>query len=364
MQLRAAVASLLVIIAVLPGVTGGAMAAQPCSFPVTMTDATGTDVRLTEEPQRVVTLNPSAAQIMWEIGAREKVVGVTKYAAYLNGSADRTVVSGEEQIVVFEKVVDLNPDIVLAPNATSEETIEKLREAGITVYHFPLEATIEDVYEKVRTIGRLTGECDGAQETVDWMQDRIGVVREAVEGRERPDVLYLFFSYTAGSGTFINEIIQTAGANNIAAEVGIESYQQISPEVVVEQDPDWIILNSDDPAIPKSDAYNQTTAVKEGQVVIVQIEHLNQPAPRIVYAITKLAKHFHPDAYAAANATPTPSPTPTAQLTESPTPTPTPSPAPTTSAPPTEAPGQPGFGFIVAIGALVAGLGLARRSRP
>jgi iron complex transport system substrate-binding protein len=359
MQLRAAVLTLMLIVALVPGTaaTASASPSHGCSYPVTLTDATGTQVTVEESADRVVTLNPSAAQIMWEIGAREKVVGVSKYASYLNGSENRTVISGEEQIVVFEKVVNRTPDIVLAPNTTSAETVEKLREAGITVYHFPREQRIKDVYEKVLTIGQLVGECDGAEETVGWMQERIGVVQEAVEGQERPDALYVFFGYTAGSGTFINEIIETAGANNFATEVGIESYQQVDPEVVVRQDPDWIILNSNDPALPDSDAYNQTTAVKEGQVVVVQIEHLNQPAPRIVYAITKLAKHFHPDAYAAANATPTPSPIPTTANAE------TASPTPPETITDTASPGQPGFGPLAALLAVLTAVFALNRRR-
>jgi iron complex transport system substrate-binding protein len=304
MQRSAVVVAVLVVAALsLPVAAGSAAAAQSCSFPVTKTDGSGTEVTLEEEPQRVVTLNPSVAQIMWEIGAREKVVGVSKYASYLEGAEDREVISGEEQFVVHEKVVELEPDLVLAPNTISNETVEKLRDAGLTVYHFPEAETIEDVYEKTMVVGELTGECEGARETVDWMQERIGVVDEAVAGQERPDVLYLFFGYTAGEGTFINEIIRAAGGTNVAAEVGIESYRQMSEEVIVEQDPDWIILNSNDPALPESDAINQTTAVREGQVVVVQIEQLNQPAPRIVHAITQLAQQFHPKAYAAANTT-------------------------------------------------------------
>ncbi|MFB6361460.1 MAG: PGF-CTERM-anchored ABC transporter substrate-binding protein [Halobacteriales archaeon] len=360
MQLRATVLSLVLILAVLPGTAAGTAASPShgCTFPITVTDATGTQITVEKGAERVVTLNPSAAQIMWEIGAQEKVVGLSKYASYLNGSENRTVISGEEQVVVFEKVVDLDPDIVLAPNTTSADTIEKLREAGLTVYHFERDTSIKDVYERVLVVGRLVGECDEAQATVNWMQERIGVVQEAVEGQERPDALYLFFGYTAGSGTFINEIIETAGANNLAADAGIQSYQQISPEVVVEQDPDWIILNSNDPALPESDAYNETTAVQEGQVVVVQIEHLNQPAPRIVYAITKLAKAFHPEAYAAANATPTPSPTPTTAMTDTASPTP---PATITD---TASPGQSGFGFLVGLLAvLLTMVTLVRRRR-
>jgi hypothetical protein len=77
-----------------------------------MTDATGEEITLQERPERVTTTNPSAAQTMWEIGAKEKVVGLTKYAAYLEGAETRTNVSGAEQIVSLERVVALEPDLV------------------------------------------------------------------------------------------------------------------------------------------------------------------------------------------------------------------------------------------------------------
>ncbi|MFB9808829.1 ABC transporter substrate-binding protein [Haladaptatus pallidirubidus] len=91
---------------------------QPsCSFPVTKADATGTEVSLDEQPQRVVTLSPSAAQIMWEIGAKDKVVGVTQYANYLEEADKKANVSGTGQSFVnIEKVVSLEPDLVLAPS--------------------------------------------------------------------------------------------------------------------------------------------------------------------------------------------------------------------------------------------------------
>ncbi len=349
MDRRVAVVAFVVVAALaVPAAFGSAAAQESCSFPVTKTDASGTAVTVTDEPQRVVTLNPSAAQIMWEIGAREKVVGLSEHARYLEGADERTVISGEEQFVVIERVVDLEPDLVLAPNTIGNDTVERLRDAGLTVYHFPAASTIEDVYDKTTVTGELTGECDGADATVAGMQQRLGVVDDAIANQDRPDVLYLFFGYTAGQGTFIDEIIRAAGGNNIAADVGIESYRQISEEVIVEQDPDWIVRNSNDPALPESTALNQTTAVREGQVVVVQIEHLNQPAPRIVHAITKLAQAFHPEAYAAANATPTPSPTP------SPTPTATTATTPTDAPSPTPSGGQPGFGLLAAVAAIVA----------
>lgn len=330
--------------------TAGAQSTTPvdCTFPFTETDATGETVTVSAEPTRIVSLGPSTAQTLWEIGARDKVVGVSKYAGYLEGAASKENVSGSGQtFVVAEKVVALEPALVLAPNIITNDTVGTLRNAGLTVYRFEAASSLEDVITKTALIGRLSGECEGATDTIDWMEAEIATVRTAVEGEPRPLALYTFHGYTAGDGTFIHEIITTAGAENMAAAVGITGYGQLNQEVVVQQNPDWIVLNSDAPRVPATAAYNGTTAVQRDQIVVLDENYISQPAPRIVYSIRKLAKAFHPDAYAAANATATPTATPTA----SPHPpiTPTSSPVPTT----TESPGQPGFGLVSLLGALV-----------
>lgn len=268
-----------------------------CTYPLTVEDATGEEVTLEEPPERVVTTAPSAAQTMWEMGAEEKVVGVTEHALYLDGADDRRLVSGEDGALVTEQVVAAEPDIVLAPNATGTERVDQLREAGLTVYHFSLATSLEDVSDHTATIGELTGSCDGAEETLTWMEEELAVVEQAVEGEERPSVLYAFYDFTAGTGTHIHDIIETAGGENVAATAGIEGYEPVNDEIVVDADPEWLVENSMDPALPESAALNETTAVQEDQIVTVDINHINQPAPWNVHAVITLVEAFHPEAY-------------------------------------------------------------------
>jgi iron complex transport system substrate-binding protein len=353
---------------------GTATAQSTCSFPVERTDATGTTVRIDSEPKRIVTLAPSAAQTMWDIGGREKVVGVSQYASYLDGSDERTNVSGAgEAFVSVETVVALEPDLVLAPQIVPNETVEKLRSAGLTVYRFREATSIGFVVEKTRLTGRLTGECAGADATADRMTERLQTVREAVADEPRPRAMYVFFGFTAGEGTFIDEIVTTAGGRNVASEAGITGYREYSPETVVDRNPEWILLNEDQPTVPQTDAFNATTAVERGNVVVLNRSYISQPAPRIVRSVVKLAKAFHPEAYAAANATATPTQTPVATPDLATASAATPSSATTSTASPdttgepsrTETPTDaPGFGPGVAVAALLATLGLlARRVR-
>jgi len=299
--------------------TGGSAVAtsttqSDCTFPVTFTDATGTEVTVAEEPRAVVTTNPSAAQTTWEIGAREKVVGLTQFATYLENASSRANVSSGSFGFSVEKVVGLQPDLVLVPNASHfPERVRQLRAAGLTVYVFPLAESVDDVVDKTRRTGRLVGACDGADETADRMDAEFDTVREAVDGEERPRVLYVFFGFTAGEGTFVDELITTAGGRNVAAMADIEGYKRINDETVLAFKPEWIVLNTDDPdgAPPRRPAYNDTPAVEDGNVLVLNANYLSQPAPRIVQPVREMARTFHPAAYEAANRTPTPTPTPT-----------------------------------------------------
>ncbi|MFB6133968.1 MAG: PGF-CTERM-anchored ABC transporter substrate-binding protein [Halanaeroarchaeum sp.] len=328
-----------------------------CTFPITATDATGTDVTVAEDPERIVTLGPSAAQTMWEIGASDEVVGVTKYASYLEGASAKQNISGGSSFVEVESVVALEPDLVLAPNIAENATISKLRDAGLTVYKFERAKSMADIAQKTKFIGALTGNCGAGVKRAAEMNRTLAEIETAVQGEDSPAVLYYMGGgYTAGSNTFINKIIETAGATNVASEAGIDGYGIISEEVVLTQNPEWILTNSDIITIPKTAGYNQTTAVKEGNILVLDANEVSQPAPRVVEVTKRLAHKFHPDAFDAGpvtNETDTTDGTTTTPITTRTEGTGTSAPTTTTT---------PGMGILSALGALAI-LGLVRRTR-
>lgn len=356
-------AALLVVLLLLAGASvptavAGAQSSESCTYPISRTDATGTDVTVEAPPERVVALGPSAAQTMWEIDAADQVVGmpVNQYTSYLTGYDERVNVVNEDDFTVNnEQVVNLTPDVVLASNIVPDDTVETLRDAGLTVYKFGFAADIDDVKEKTLLTGALTGNCETANDRVDRMDARLETVQQAVSGEERPRVIYpLGGGFVAGNGTFLHEIILTAGGRNVAAEAGIEGYGSMSIELIVTENPEWLVLNE---GLPKSAlqmyAYNHTTAIRDDQIVRVNPNYANQPAPRVVLAVETIAKALHPEAYAAANATATPSPSEVTATASTET---TAEPEPGTSTP-----GQPGFGVLVGLVGLLTTV-LARRA--
>lgn len=271
---------------------------QDDPFPITVTDATGTDVTLDERPERVTTTNPSAAQVMWELGAQDQVVGVTQYASYLEGAESRQNVSGSGLGVSVERVVDTNPDLVIAPNASAGQ-VEDLRNQGLTVYHLPVETDVKDVIKNTRTIGQLTGNGDAADETAEWVSANVDSASAATADAERPRLLYAFPSgFAAGDQTYINSIITASGADNVASEE-FNGYQLFSDEKVLATDPE-VLLTTDQTtgSIIDQSPYNSTTAGENNRSVRIDSNYVNQPAPRsVVYSTRNLTAALHPERY-------------------------------------------------------------------
>ncbi|WP_267639329.1 PGF-CTERM-anchored ABC transporter substrate-binding protein [Haloarchaeobius amylolyticus] len=344
-----------------------------CSFPFTATDATGTEVTVEEAPERVVTAGPASAQTMWEIGAQSKVVGTTQYAKYLEGADATANISGSGYAFIsVEKVIAQQPDLVLASNIVPDEKVGKLREAGITVYKFESASSLDDVIAKTELTGKLVGSCDGASETVDWMQTEREVVQQATEGTEPKKALYVFYGSTPGPNTYISDLMTTAGATNLAAEADLEysqaGYARINPEVVANMSVEWLLLNSGqpEPRIPDSAAYQNTMAVQQNQTIVMDENRVSQPAPRSFLVMRQLAKTWYPDAYAAANASVrgeagTGTTASAGGTTTTGTAATTADPATTATTDEPAADGSPGFTAVGAVAALTALGALARR---
>ena len=171
MRYRIAIGLALVVLAAVVPASVTATHGGDCSFPVERTDATGEVVRVTERPDRIVTLSPSAAQTVWEIGAWDRVVGATEHASNLEGydQLERSVATAGGSVDA-ESVVGLEPDLALAPYVVSNETVRALRRANVTVYRFHEAATVAEIQAKTSVTGRLTGACEGADETVAWTE--------------------------------------------------------------------------------------------------------------------------------------------------------------------------------------------------
>ncbi|AGB15972.1 ABC-type Fe3+-hydroxamate transport system, periplasmic component [Halovivax ruber XH-70] len=278
-----------------------------CTYPQTVTDTTGTEIELGAEPESVVAVQPSDAQLVTEIGATEKLVGmpVGQYTASLNVSESVTDVSADDGASpVAEKVIDLDADVVIAANTVTsyyDGFVEQLRNADQTVYVYDSSSSLADVRANVQLAGMLTGECEGAAQTITSMNESLDRIDEATAGEDQPLAYYVMgpnTDITAGAGTFQHEIMVRGGVENIAERAGNTGWAALSEEVIVAEDPEWIIYGDSHDSPPVTEAIKSTTAWEEEQFVEVDSNAMSQPGPHVITAIEQIASTVHAEAYA------------------------------------------------------------------
>ena len=156
------------------------------AFPVTVKDAVGTDVTITEEPKRIVSLMPSNTEILFELGLGDKVVGVNDNDNYPKEVADIEKIGGMEYNL--EMIVALQPDLVVAHEAGMYglgDGVAQLEAAGIPVFVVKNAVTFEETYETIRQIGQLTGTTAKADEINKTIQAKIDEVADKVKNVEQ-----------------------------------------------------------------------------------------------------------------------------------------------------------------------------------
>jgi len=277
-------------------------------YPLTVTDDAEREVTIPAEPERIVSLAPSNTEIVCALDACDRLVGVTDFDDYPAEVAevDRVVTMAEVDV---EAVVAAEPDLVLAAGneLTPSAVIEQLTDLGLVVLVLYPESLAE-VTGDIELVGTALGQGEEAAALVDDMESRIAAVEAAVAGIERPRTFYevsVFEGtiYTAGQGSFLASLIDTAGGMPVTGDALSTS---IEIEELVAADPQLILLGDAtyDPTItPESVAarpgWETMTAVADDRVeVVTEDVVITRPGPRIVDGLEALAGAIHPDAFA------------------------------------------------------------------
>jgi iron complex transport system substrate-binding protein len=291
-----------------PAASASPSASQPATFPVTLTDDAGREVALESEPARVVSLAPSNTEIVCALDACDRLAGVTDFDDYPAEVAEIDKVVTMAQVDV-EAVVAAEPDLVLAAGneLTPTTVIDQLADLGLPVLVLYPESLAE-VTADIELVGAALGRADAARALVDDMEARIETVEEAVAGVDAPRTFYevsVFEGtiYTAGEGSFLASLIDTAGGEPITGDALSTA---IELEELVAADPELILLGDATydssitaESVAERPGWETMTAVADGRVVIMTEDVvITRPGPRIVDGLEALARAIHPGALA------------------------------------------------------------------
>ena len=274
---------------------------------VTITDDLGVTVTIENPPERIVSLSPANSEILFALGLDEKIVGVTEYCTYPEAALSKEKIGGFSTVNI-EKVSVLNPDLIVAADGNSEETVSHLRELGFTVITINAD-TIDTTLDDILLLGKATGADDEAEALVSSMKEDLAEIAEKTSAEEKPTILHCMWTdplWVSGSGTFQDEMITAAGGVNAAADEGgwvaltMEKFLTMNPDIIVVDSGNGMGVGADDALrdfFLKDPRMQSLSAVQNEQVYVVNADIIDRGGPRIVEGVEALAEIAHPDIF-------------------------------------------------------------------
>jgi iron complex transport system substrate-binding protein len=263
----------------------------------------GTTIALPALPERIISLVPSVTELIFALGAEDRLVGVTDYCDFPPEARRKPSVGGMV-VPSLETIVVLRPDLVVATDSGNrQETFGQLRRLGIPVYLVRANR-FGEVLEVASRIGELTGRESAVAALTASLRARVDAVARAVSRRPRLRVLYVLWPeplIVPGRDAIVTDLIQLAGGTSItASEPG--DYPRFSIEAAVVRAPEVIVLarhgtGTGPLARDKWDALTELPAVKAGRVYAVDGNLMHRYGPRVVDGLEHLARLFHPEAF-------------------------------------------------------------------
>lgn len=280
------------------------------SEPTAATDgATGDDTAVTEPtddavtegdlPERIVSLSPTATEMLFAIGAGEQVVAVDDQSNFPE-DVPVTDLSGFEPNL--EAIITYEPDLVVA-SGLPDDIVDGLEAVDAVVLQYDAAAVLDDTYDQIAELGIATGHEDEAADLVAQMRADIDELVATVPDREEAPTYYHELSdtlFTATSATFIGEIYTLAGLENIADAADPDGefggYPQLSAEVLVAADPDFIFLadtlccGQDAATVAARPGFADLTALRDGRVIELSDDIASRWGPRVVELLATIVE--------------------------------------------------------------------------
>jgi iron complex transport system substrate-binding protein len=270
-------------------------------YPYTAKDSKGKEVVIEKEPKRIISVAPSVTELIYALGKGDELVGRTDYDDYPEQVKNVQSIGSLTDPNV-EKIIELKPDVVVASTHFKDDVAKKLEDLGIKVVVLYNAKDFNGAYDSINTLGQIINAQDNAKNLVASMKKKIEDVKGKVKGKETPKTYYVVGfgkdgDYTATGDTFIGQMIEMAGGNNIAKDGAGWKY---SLEKIIENNPEYIVISKNfgmkDQFISTA-GYKELSAVKNNKVIEIDDNLLNRQGPRLADGVEALAKILHPDVF-------------------------------------------------------------------
>lgn len=283
-------------------------------FPLTYTDAGGAKVTLEERPERIIALFPANNETLFAIGAGDQIIAVDDFTTWPAAAAEKPKVGGNGFKFDIERIVSLEPDLVISGFGVEEVVDKPLREANVPVINTGYAKSLEDVYTLMRDLGRLSGHTPEAEREITKLQAAVSEVEKRAAGADKVRVYFETDAstpgkpYTVSPGSLADQIIGLAGGRNVFANINAAN-PQVSYEAIVDADPHVILLGDIEghvgptflnpitvQDVRQRTGFDTVRAVRANRLVPINPE-LTSPGPRVVQGLRQMAAAIHPEIF-------------------------------------------------------------------
>ncbi len=271
---------------------------EECVYPVKVETAAGT-IELLERPTKIVSLSPTATEMLYAIGAGDQVAALDSLSTFpAEGASKVTKISAFEPSV--EVIIGYEPDLVVISYDANKltEQLTAVDSIKITVWNGPAAATLDNVYEQINQLGVLTCNINAADALIETMKSKIDTAMKSVVVPEGISYFYELDNtlYSVTSNTFVGAIMKSFGIANIAD--GVEAgndYPQLNAEAIVKADPTVVFLADTKCCaqsaveVAKRPGWSGITAVKNNNIVELDDDVASRWGPRVVDLVEQVA---------------------------------------------------------------------------
>ena len=271
------------------------------AFPLTIGDSAGTMVTLEAAPERIISYSPGATEILFAIGAGDRVVATDEFSDFPaeTEALPKLPYSSPDP----ERALVLEPDLLLMATQQREQ-VEQFRGLGMTVLFLDSAQDAGGVFGMIALLGEVTGNHQQAADLAASMIERIEAVTAALDNVEEGPLVFFELTadlYTVGEDTFVGELLALAKARNIAAGAA-SSYPQLTAEAIIAAAPDVVLLADGEwgesyETVCARPGWGAIPACVDGRVHPVDGDLSGRPGPRIVEGLEQIARLLYPDRF-------------------------------------------------------------------
>lgn len=275
---------------------------------VVITDREGNKVTMSNKLERIISTAPANTETLVELGLADKLVAIDTYSSDVEG-----IPSNIEKIDFLnpdaEAIIGLEPDLIIASghnkSGSSDDPFKLVKEAGISVVYIPSSESIQGIYDDIMFIADITNTKEKGQEIVDNMKSQIDEISQKAKNVKEKKKVYFEIGpapnlYSFGNSTFLNEMIELVGAENIFKD--INGWTSPSEEAVIDANPDVILTNvnyveNSIEEIKSRKGWENIKAIKDNQVYMIDKNASSRPSQHIVTALKQIANAIYPEYY-------------------------------------------------------------------